>query len=67
MTTVGTHNNAVALRRGAEVEVRTRYQGRWARGFHIDEVSDDRYRLRRHSDGTVLPVVFRADELRPRR
>jgi hypothetical protein len=67
MTTAGTSNNALVLPRGTEVEVRTRYQGRWAGGFAIDEVHHDRYRLRRHSDGTVLPVVFRADELRPRR
>jgi hypothetical protein len=67
MTTAGRRNNGLGLPRGTEVEVRTRYQGRWAGGFEIDDAHDDRYRLRRHSDGTVLPVAFRADELRPRR
>ncbi|HVM39984.1 MAG TPA: hypothetical protein VM618_04290 [Acidimicrobiia bacterium] len=52
------------------VEVRSRYQdGAWSRGFEIEEVvrvRDDReaYRLRRRSDGVVLPVLFDADEVR---
>ena len=63
------------------VEVRCRFGDRWVDGFEVAEVVDDgrsfRYRLRRRSDGAVLPTLFearnvrRADELplaeRPRR
>jgi hypothetical protein len=58
---------------GTEVEVRTRYQGRWVPGFEVDAVhsdpreSNDRYVLRRRSDGAVLPVAFNQTEVRPRR
>jgi len=51
---------------GTEVEVLTRYEGHWASGFAIASVDQDRFRLRRHSDGVVLPVSFRADQIRPR-
>ena len=54
------------LRTGTEVEVLTRYEGHWASGFAIASVDQDRFRLRRHSDGVVLPVSFRADQIRPR-
>jgi hypothetical protein len=52
---------------GTEVEVLTRYERHWATGFEIASVDDDRIRLRRHSDGAVLPASFRADEIRLRR
>ncbi len=58
---------------GTEVEVRTRYQGGWAPGFEVDAVQSDpshrneRYVLRRRSDGAVLPVAFNQTEVRPRR
>ena len=55
-----------SLRTGTEVEVLTRYEGHWASGFAIASVDQDRFRLRRHSDGVVLPVSFRADQIRPR-
>jgi len=51
---------------GTPVEVRTRYDGRWTAGFQIDTLCDGGYVLRRTSDQTVLPVVFGADDLRPR-
>ena len=46
------------LRTGVEVEVLTRYERHWASGFEIASVDDDRFRLRRHSDGAVLPASF---------
>jgi hypothetical protein len=51
---------------GAEVEVRTRYLDRWARGFEIVAVDDDGLRLRRQSDGEILPVAFGVGDVRPR-
>ena len=55
------------LRTGTEVEVLTRYERRWASGFEIASVDRDRFRLRRHSDGAVLPASFSATEIRLRR
>jgi hypothetical protein len=56
----------VQLLKGTEVEVLTRYEHHWATGFEIAAVDDDRFRLRRHSDGAVLPASFSAREIRPR-
>ena len=60
---------------GTRVEVRSRFDQRWSRGFEISEiVSGDhgetgpaRYRVRRRSDGSILPVVFTGDDLREER
>ena len=53
---------------GTRVEVRSRFDQRWARGFEIEEQVDDqgglRYRLRRRSDGSVLPALFVDDDVR---
>jgi hypothetical protein len=49
---------------GARVEVRSRFDRAWARGFEIAEVTEHGYRLRRLSDGTVLPVEFDEDDIR---
>jgi hypothetical protein len=57
----------VLLLTGTEVEVLTRYEPRWTTGFEIAAVDDDRFHLRRHSDGAVLPASFSAREIRPRR
>lgn len=71
MATVGREAMA-ELSPGTEVEVRTRYEGRWVSGFQVDAVQSDRsqrrdhYLLRRRSDGVVLPVVFHAGEIRPK-
>ena len=53
-----------SLRSGDRVEVKTRYCGGWASGFEVADTSDDGCRLRRVSDGVVLPAVFRYDDLR---
>jgi len=58
----------VTLATGTEVEVLTRYEHRWTTGFEIVAMDDDhRFQLRRHSDGSVLPASFGAEQLRPRR
>lgn len=53
------------------MEVRRRFDDRWARGFEIEEVVDDRgaprYRIRRRSDNAVLPVLFDPDDVREER
>lgn len=53
------------LEPGSKVEVRRRFDQHWSRGFEVAESLDDGYRLKRLSDGSVLPVVFDADEVRP--
>lgn len=53
------------LRPGDRVDVRNRFDGRWSTGFRVDAVvADDdgyRFRLRRLSDGAVLPALFAED------
>jgi hypothetical protein len=52
---------------GNQVEVHSRFTGRWVAGFEVAEtLQHDRYILRRRSDGAVLPVPFPARDVRPR-
>lgn len=51
---------------GTAVEVRRRFDNRWARGFVIESATDEGYTLRRDSDDSVLPVPFASVDLRPR-
>jgi hypothetical protein len=55
-----------SLTPGARVEVRSDYAG-WSSGFAVEEVTEDGYRLRRASDGSVLPRVFPFDAVRRER
>ena len=53
---------------GTSVEVRARFDGRWCAGFEVaDRIEADSapvtYRLRRTSDGSVLPALFTGDEI----
>ncbi len=55
---------------GTGVQVRTRFDGRWATGFEIADVhrrgaAPAIYRIRRRSDHRVLPGYFALDQLRP--
>ena len=52
---------------GTKVEVRSRFDRSWARGFEIAEVVDAGYRIRRLSDGSILPLDFSADDVRAER
>jgi hypothetical protein len=53
---------------GTRVEVRSRFEARWSRGFEIASRDDSRepaqYQVRRRSDGSILPVLFPEDDLR---
>ena len=55
------------LRRGTRVDVRNRFVCSWSRGFEVAEPEEHGYRLRRVSDGSVLPDVFDEDDVRPER
>ena len=52
---------------GTKVEVRRRFDQQWAKGFEVADHADDGYRLRRLSDGEVLPVPFDEQTLRKER
>ena len=52
-----------------EVEVWIDYTGAWGGGFELHDVELDglvqRFRVRRRSDGSVLPESFSGTEIRP--
>ena len=50
---------------GDRVEVRRRFDDAWARGFAVARVVDNRFELRRLSDGAILPALFDPTDLRP--
>jgi hypothetical protein len=52
------------LRPGTKVDVRTGFDRSWASGFIIEERTLRGYRLRRVSDGSVLPSEFAFDDVR---
>ena len=52
---------------GTRVDVRSRYVGSWSRGFEVAEIVGDAYRVRRLSDGSVLPTEFSLDDVRAQR
>jgi hypothetical protein len=52
---------------GTRVEVRRRFDAKWARGFEVLDHSGGLYHLRRLSDGAPLPVGFVEDDVRPER
>ena len=59
------------MRPGTHVEVRNSFEERWSRGFEVSEIVNndgcDRYRVRRRSDGSELPVLFDEPDLREER
>jgi hypothetical protein len=61
----------VAVAPDRVVEVRCRFGDRWVDGFEVCElIADDeriRYRLRRTADGSVLPTLFDAEDVREMR
>jgi hypothetical protein len=42
---------------GTQVEARSGFDGSWQHGFVVEEVTERGYRLRRESDGTLLPEL----------
>jgi len=60
-------NHVVAARDispGTPVEVRTRFLRTWVQGFEAIAISEDHVRLRRRSDGAVLPVAVALADVR---
>lgn len=59
--------NPVDLRivAGTTVEVHSRFDQRWTRGFTVVDVTDAGCLLRRQSDGSVLPAWFPLEQVRP--
>ena len=55
------------LEPGTRVEVRTGFDRSWASGFAVEAVADDGYRVRRRSDGEVLPVAMAFEDVRKER
>jgi hypothetical protein len=55
------------IKPGTRVEVRSRFDGRFANGFEIAEALTAGYRVRRLSDGSVLPVEFEPEDVRKER
>ena len=55
------------LSEGDRVEIRRRFDGQWARGFEIVEITEKGYRVRRVSDGELLPVEFSEVDVRQAR
>ncbi|MDQ1394819.1 MAG: hypothetical protein QOG64_78 [Acidimicrobiaceae bacterium] len=52
---------------GTAVEVRQRLDHAWARGFEVAEVLSEGYRIKRLSDGRVLPAEFCFADVRKER
>ena len=50
---------------GDKVEVHTTYDDSWGAGFEIAEVTASGYRVRRVSDGTLLPNITTEMDVRP--
>ena len=55
---------AQELQVGDRVEVHTKYNDSWVGGFEIAEVLDGGYRVRRTSDGSLLPNLTGEDDVR---
>ncbi|MGI8755319.1 MAG: hypothetical protein ACR2MB_05560 [Acidimicrobiales bacterium] len=54
----------VQLKAGTRVEVRTGFDRSWAAGFEVESATEDGYRVRRRTDGQVLPATFATDDIR---
>ena len=59
--------DVASVRAGTRVEVRSSFDGSWVDGFAVVDKDDDGYRIRRLSDGEVLPRRFPADDVRRER
>ena len=59
------------MRQGEGVQVRNRFDGNWVHGFEVADVEDGDderlFRLRRRSDGVVLPALFSETDLQGER
>jgi hypothetical protein len=55
---------SVRIEPGTQVEVMSSFDQAWKRGFTVETNCDEGYRLRRASDGQVLPTSFALDDVR---
>jgi hypothetical protein len=55
---------SVRIEPGTQVEVMSSFDQAWKRGFTVETTGDEGYRLRRASDGQVLPTAFSYDDVR---
>ena len=53
------------LQLGEAVEVHTKFNDKWVAGFEVAEIVANGYRVRRTSDGSLLPNVTGGNDLRP--
>ena len=67
MAVVDPAESGESLEAGMRVEVRRRFDQHWARGFEVVEATENGYRVRRLSDGMVLPTEFTAEDVRRER
>lgn len=49
---------------GTKVEVRRKFDDKWASGFEVAEATPKNVRLRRLSDGELIPVPFSVEDVR---
>ncbi len=52
------------MKPGSRVEVRSRFDQSWSRGFEIAAVVEGGYEIKRLSDGEILPTTFDDDDVR---
>lgn len=52
------------LEAGTRVEVRTGFDRSWSAGFEVESATEHGYRVRRRTDGQVLPATFTNDDVR---
>jgi hypothetical protein len=53
-----------SLQPGTRVQVRRKFDDKWATGFEVAEATTQGYKVRRLSDGELIPVPIAADDLR---
>ena len=61
------------MERGQPIELRNEYTGQWSSGFEVADIVERRqhdravteYRVKRSSDGSVIPALFPARRVRP--
>jgi hypothetical protein len=63
---MATNPNGERLLPGTPVEVRTRYLSNWVAGFEVLTVDGDQVKVRRRSDGAVLPAPVAFEDVRTR-
>ena len=67
MSVVDPAERGESLEPGMRVEVRRRFDQRFARGFEITEATATGYRIKRLSDGVELPTEFSPEDVRRER